>query len=149
MREPGNGRGGDPTKPSYATPRAEDFDPSATAYEADYLPSADIHVVPKPSPSKPTGARYSGGYWAELSSFPSTAGPPGSSTAEAGTTTQPVLSDGHRVGVPHASLYALNAWFNPVSERIQRSYSAGDIGVALYRSLTDYGCRILTTWLCA
>ena len=60
-----------------------------------------------------------------------------------------MLSAGHRVGVPLASLYALNAWFNPVDERIQRSYSAGDIGVALYRSLTDYGCRILTTWLCA
>ena len=84
-----------------------------------------------------------------MSSFPSAADPPGSLAAEAGTTTtQTVIGAGHRVGVPLASLLALDAWFNPIEERVVRAYSAGDLGVALCRRLTDYGCRIMTTWLC-
>ena len=130
-------------------PRAEDFLPTAQAFEVDHLLNADIHIVPKPSPSKPPGEAYAGVYWAEISSFPSAADPHGSFAAEAGTTTQTVIGAGHRVGVPLASLHALDAWFNPISERIVRAYSAGDLGVALCRRLTDYGCRIMTTWLCA
>ena len=37
----------------------------------------------------------------------------------------------------------------PIDERIARAYSAGDLGVEMCRRLTDYGCRIMTTWLCA
>jgi hypothetical protein len=57
--------------------------------------------------------------------FPPTTAPTGPFTAEAGTNT------------------------NPADEHIQHSYSAGDVGVVLCRSLTDSGCHILTTWLCA
>ena len=130
-------------------PRAEDFLPTAQAFEVDRLLNEDVHIVPKPSPSKPPGQAYAGVYYADLSSFPSVADPPGSFAAEAGTTTQTVIGAGHRVGVPLASLLALDAWFDPIHERIARAYSAGDRGVALCRRLTDYGCRIMTTWLCA
>ncbi len=61
---------------------------------------------------------------------------------------KPLYGAGHRVGVPLASCPALDAWFCPIDERVVRAYSAGDLGVALCRRLTDYGCRIMTTWLC-
>ena len=109
----GKGNGGDTTRPPQAMPRAEDFHPTARAFEVDHLLNADVHVVPKPSPSKPPGAACAGVYWAPMSSFPSAADPPGSFAAEAGTTTQTVIGAGHRVGVPLASLHALDAWFNP------------------------------------
>ena len=57
-------------------PRAEDFLPTAQAFEVDHLLSEDVHIVPNPSPSKPPGQAYRGGYYAELSSFPSVADPP-------------------------------------------------------------------------
>ena len=129
-------------------PRAEDFLPTAQAFEVDHLLNEDVHIVPRPSPSKPPGQAYAGVCYADLSSFPSVADPPGAFAAEAGTTTQTVIGAGHRVGVPLASLLALDAWFHPIDERIARAYSAGDLGVALCRRLTDNGCRIMTTWLC-
>ena len=50
--------------------------------------------------------------------------------------------------MPLASLLALEAWFCPNDDRVVRAYSAGDLGVTLCHCLTDYGCRIMTTWLC-